>query len=50
MTPNLYILTHFRNDVMVGNSIAASLLLFVVLGSVSAVIFKVLNSDKAIDG
>ncbi|SFI29273.1 multiple sugar transport system permease protein [Paenibacillus sp. UNC496MF] len=50
MTPNLYILTHFRNDVMVGNSIAASLLLFVVLGSISAIIFKVLNSDKAIDG
>ncbi|RED64340.1 MULTISPECIES: carbohydrate ABC transporter permease [Cohnella] len=49
-TPNLYILNHFRNDVMVGNSIAASLLLFVVLGSVSALIFKVLNSEKAIDG
>lgn len=49
-TPNLYILNHFRNDVMVGNSIAASLLLFVVLGSISAIIFKVLNSEKAIDG
>ncbi|QTH40050.1 sugar ABC transporter permease [Cohnella sp. LGH] len=49
-TPNLYILNHFRNDVMVGNSIAASLLLFVVLGGVSALIFKVLNSEKAIDG
>lgn len=50
VTPNLYILNHFRNDVMVGNSIAASLLLFVVLGSISAVIFRVLNSEKAIDG
>ncbi|XID92641.1 carbohydrate ABC transporter permease [Paenibacillaceae bacterium WGS1546] len=49
-TPNLYILNHFRNDVMVGNSIAAALLLFVVLGSVSAIIFKVLNSEKAVDG
>ncbi|AZN38303.1 carbohydrate ABC transporter permease [Paenibacillus albus] len=49
-TPNLYILNHFRNDVMVGNSIAASLLLFVVLGGISAIIFKVLNSEKAIDG
>ena len=49
-TPNLYILNHFRNDVMVGNSIAASLLLFVVLGSISAIIFRVLNSEKAIDG
>ncbi|SFB08135.1 multiple sugar transport system permease protein [Cohnella sp. OV330] len=50
VTPNLYILNHFRNDVMVGNSIAASLLLFVVLGSISAVIFRVLNSEKAVDG
>lgn len=49
-TPNLYILNHFRNDVMVGNSIAASLLLFVVLGSISALIFRVLNSEKAVDG
>ncbi|CAI6083892.1 carbohydrate ABC transporter permease [Cohnella sp. JJ-181] len=50
VTPNLYILNHFRNDVMVGNSIAASLLLFVVLGSISAIIFRVLNSEKAVDG
>lgn len=49
-TPNLYIFNHFRNDVMVGNSIAASLLLFVVLGSISAIIFRVLNSEKAVDG
>ncbi|RED63994.1 carbohydrate ABC transporter permease [Cohnella lupini] len=49
-TPNLYIFNHFRNDVMVGNSIAASLLLFLVLGSISAIIFKVLNSEKAVDG
>ncbi|MFD0712711.1 carbohydrate ABC transporter permease [Paenibacillus sp. GCM10027626] len=49
-TPNLYILNHFRNDVMVGNSIAASLLLFIVLGSISAIIFRVLNSEKAVDG
>ncbi|MBB6636905.1 carbohydrate ABC transporter permease [Cohnella thailandensis] len=49
-TPNLYIFNHFRNDVMVGNSIAASLLLFVVLGAISAIIFRVLNSEKAVDG
>ncbi|MBB6732003.1 carbohydrate ABC transporter permease [Cohnella zeiphila] len=49
-TPNLYIFLHFRNDVMVGNSIAASLLLFVVLGGISAIIFRVLNSEKAVDG
>jgi len=49
-TPNLYIFNHFRNDVLVGNSIAASLLLFVVLGGISAIIFRVLNSEKAVDG
>jgi multiple sugar transport system permease protein len=49
-TPNLYIFSHFRSDVMVGNSIAASLLLFIVLGSISAIIFRVLNSEKAVDG
>lgn len=49
-TPNLYIFNHFRNDVLVGHSIASALLLFVVLGSISAIIFKVLNSEKAVDG
>lgn len=49
-TPNLYIFNHFRNDVLVGHSIASALLLFLVLGSISAIIFKVLNSDKAVDG
>lgn len=47
--PNLFIFNHFRNDVAVGYSIAAALLLFVVLGSISALIFKVLNSDKLVD-
>ncbi|WP_083676500.1 sugar ABC transporter permease [Paenibacillus sp. FSL H8-0548] len=49
-TPNLYIFNHFRNDLLVGHSIASALLLFVVLGSISAIIFKVLNSEKAVDG
>ncbi|MFC5649935.1 carbohydrate ABC transporter permease [Paenibacillus solisilvae] len=49
-TPNLYLYNHFRNDVMVGNSIAGALLLFVVLGTISAIIFRILNSEKAVDG
>jgi multiple sugar transport system permease protein len=49
-TPNLHIFNHFRNDVLMGYTIASSLLLFVVLGSISALIFKILNSEKAIDG
>ena len=48
-TPNFYILQHFLNDVLIGRSIAAALMFFVVLGSISLVIFKILNSEKAVD-
>lgn len=49
MLPNLFIFNHFRGDITVGYSIAAALLLFVVLGTVSALIFRVLNSEKLVD-
>ncbi|MCL6444546.1 MAG: sugar ABC transporter permease [Alicyclobacillus sp.] len=48
-TPNLYIYNHFENDVYVGPTIAAALLLFAVLGTISALIFRVLQSEKAVD-
>lgn len=47
--PNLFIFNHFRNDIAVGYSIAAALMLFVVLGSVSALIFKFVNSERLVD-
>ncbi len=47
--PNLFIFNHFRNDVKVGYSIAAALVMFVVLGAVSALIFKFVNSEKLVD-
>ncbi|NYJ21168.1 carbohydrate ABC transporter permease [Glaciibacter psychrotolerans] len=47
--PNLFIFNHFRNDMNVGYSIAAALLLFVVLGTVSAAIFKFVNSERLVD-
>ncbi|NYE96737.1 ABC-type sugar transport system permease subunit [Psychromicrobium silvestre] len=47
--PNLFIFNHFRNDIDVGYSIAAALLLFVVLGSVSALVFKFVNSERLVD-
>lgn len=47
--PNLFIFNHFRGDNFVGYSIAAALLLFIVLGSISAGIFRVLNSEKLVD-
>lgn len=49
MLPNLFIFNHFRGDATVGYSIAAALLLFVVLGTISALIFRVLNSEKLVD-
>ncbi|UNK71081.1 sugar ABC transporter permease [Microbacterium sp. H1-D42] len=47
--PNLFIFNHFRNDMNVGYSIAAALLLFVVLGTVSALVFKFVNSERLVD-
>lgn len=47
--PNLLIFNRFRDDLYVGYSIAAALLLFIVMGSISALIFKLLRSEKAVD-
>jgi multiple sugar transport system permease protein len=49
LLPNLYIFNHFRNDILMGHTIASALLLFIMLGAISVIIFKVLNSEKAID-
>ena len=47
--PNLFIFNHFRGDAYQGFSIAAALLLFIVLGTISAGVFRVLNSEKLVD-
>ena len=47
--PNLFIFNHFRGDAYVGYSIAAALLLFVVLGTISSLIFRIVNSEKLVD-
>lgn len=49
MLPNLFIFNHFRGDNFAGYSIAAALLLFIVLGAISAGVFRVLNSEKLVD-
>jgi multiple sugar transport system permease protein len=50
-TPNLFIFQSFRDNTPYATSfsLAASLLLFAVLGLVSLLIFKLVNSDKALD-
>ncbi|MDQ0645999.1 multiple sugar transport system permease protein [Microbacterium natoriense] len=47
--PNLFIFNHFRLDVNAGYSIAAALVLFVVLGTISALVFKFVNSERLVD-
>jgi multiple sugar transport system permease protein len=51
-TPNFYIFNQFRqaDPYSTSYSLTASLLLFVVLGTVSILIFRVIRSDKAVDG
>lgn len=52
MTPNLYILSQFRDPrpFATSFSITAALLLFVILGTFTALIFRTVRSDKAVDG
>lgn len=52
MMPNLYIFTQFKDPTPYATSfsLTAALLLFVVLGAISALIFRFVKSDKAIDG
>ncbi|QOR69277.1 sugar ABC transporter permease [Ruania alkalisoli] len=50
LLPNLLIFQKFTNDLYLGYPIAAALLLFLVLGGISLVIFKLINSEKAVDG
>ncbi|MGN6273828.1 MAG: carbohydrate ABC transporter permease [Protaetiibacter sp.] len=49
MLPNLLIFSHFRDDITAGYSIAAAFLLFIVMGAISALIFRFLNSAQAED-
>jgi len=51
-TPNLFIFTQFRDQSAFAftYSITAALILFIVLGLLSVLIFKAVKSDKAVDG
>ncbi len=46
-TPALFIYTHFIRDPTIGFSISAAMLAALVLGSVSAVVFRLVNSEKS---
>ena len=51
-TPNFYIFNSFRDltPYATSFSLTAALLLFVVLGAISMLIFRLISSDKAVDG
>ncbi|MDA8236543.1 MAG: sugar ABC transporter permease [Chloroflexi bacterium] len=51
MTPNLFIFTQFKDPTPYATSfsLTAALILFFVLGSVSALIFRLVRSEKAVD-
>jgi len=51
-TPNLFIFNTFRDGTSYATSfsITAALLLFAVLGTLSAFIFRLVNSEKSLDG
>ncbi|BDO40599.1 sugar ABC transporter permease [Cellulomonas sp. NTE-D12] len=50
-TPNLYIFNQFRSATPYAMtfSITASLVLFIVLGTISALVFRLIKSEKAVD-
>ncbi len=48
--PVLYLYNRFTSDLFLGPSMAGALILALVLGSVSWIVFKTINSDKNIDG
>lgn len=51
-TPNLFIFNSFRaaTPYATSFSLTTALLLFVVLGLISVIVFRLINSDKAVDG
>ncbi len=51
-TPNLYIFNQFKDPTPYATSfsLTAALLLFCVLGAISALVFRLVRSDKAVDG
>jgi ABC-type sugar transport system permease subunit len=52
VSPNLFIFNAFRDgtEYSTSFSLTAALLLFAVLGSISVLVFRLINSDKAVDG
>ncbi|MFF2090525.1 carbohydrate ABC transporter permease [Paenibacillus sp. NPDC058174] len=49
LTPFLHLFNHFNNDPTMGYTVAGAILMALILGAFSAVVFRLVQSDKAID-
>lgn len=47
-TPSLYVYNHFVGDNTIGFSLAAAMMISVVLGALSLLVFKTIKTDKAV--
>ena len=48
-TPNLLIYQHFKADLTMGYTVAASMMLFTIVAMGSVLVFKLINSEKSMD-
>lgn len=49
LTPIVYIFNNFKNNPTMGPTVAASLLMVIVIGFISGIIFKITSSEKSMD-
>lgn len=48
-TPALFVYTHFIRDTTVGYSLAAAMMITLVLGALSAIVFRTINAEKSLE-
>jgi ABC-type sugar transport system permease subunit len=49
LTPIVYIFSQFKSNPNMGNTVAASLLMVIVISIISGFIFKIIKSEKSMD-
>jgi len=49
LTPFLHLVNHFNNDPTMGYTVAGAIIMAVILGVFSAIIFRIVQSDKSMD-
>jgi len=49
LTPFLHLINHFNNDPTMGYTVAGAIIMALILGVFSAIIFRIVQSDKSMD-